>query len=177
MLIFLLLAMSDPYTAQNAEWLYTQFEKMLYRVAFRQVHNREDAEDAIIEAFLVLHKAGKLPDANDPRAAGLLAEVVKRKAIDIYNRNMKHETDISVDDTENGVVQLKVGTADPGDTLALKDAIKRLPKELQDVLVLNYYHGLSTKDIARIQNVKQDTIQKRIKRAKTMLNDMLTERI
>ena len=176
MLLFLLLAMSDPYTAQNAELLYAQFEEMLYWVAYRQVHNREDAEDAIIEAFLVLYKAGRLPEANDPRAAGLLAEVVKRKAIDIYNRNMRHGTDLSVDDTENGVIQLTARTADPGDILALKDAIKCLPQELQDVLVLNYYHGLSTKEIAQIQNVKQDTIQKRIKRAKTMLNDMLTER-
>ena len=173
MLLLLLMALDDPSAAANAELLYTQFEKMLYRVAFRQVHNKEDAEDAIIEAFLVLHKAGRLPDAADPKAAGLLAEVVKRKAIDIYNRNTRHETDLSVDDTENGVIQLQANTTDPGDSLSLKDAIRRLPQELQDVLILYYYHGLSTKEIAQIQGIKQDTVQKRIKHARELLKEQL----
>ena len=83
MLSLLLLVISDPYAAQNVELLFIQHEKMLYRVAYRQVHNKEDAEDAIMEAFLVLYKAGRIPEPDDPKAAGLLAEVVKRKAITI----------------------------------------------------------------------------------------------
>ena len=173
MLLFLLMAMDDPTAAGNAELLYEQFEKMLYRVAYRQVHNREDAEDAIIEAFLVLHKTGRLPDANDPKAAGLLAEVVKRKAIDIYNRNMRQGTDISIDDIETESLKQSSGAADPGSGLFLKEAIKRLPQDMQDVLILRYYHGFTTKEIAQVQGLKQDTVQKRIKRARELLKDQL----
>ena len=173
MLSLLLLVISDPYAAQNVELLFTQHEKMLYRVAYRQVHNKEDAEDAIMEAFLVLYKAGRIPEPDDPKAAGLLAEVVKRKAINIYNRNTGNKTDISYD-TEDGINQLQSNASDPGDSISLKDAIKRLPKDLQEALVLVYYHGLSTKEIAQIQGVKQDTVQKRIKRATTILNNIFT---
>lgn len=55
------------------------------------------------------------------------------------------------------------------DTLPLRDAVSRLPKELRDPVVLRYFAGYTTAETAHILKIPQGTAATRIRRALSLL--------
>lgn len=161
------MARYDLKAADNAAELIGKYEGIMYRAALSLLHNHHDAEDAVGDAFVSLCRAGVLPDARDPGTKALLLNVVRKKAADIFNRNAKASAESLPEDRDAGPGK------DIDSIVSLKDAIAKLPEDLRDALQMNVYHGLSTKEIAVILGVKQDTVQKRIKRAREILKKEL----
>ena len=170
MLTLLLMTAPDVDTADDITVLYRNYERYLLTVAKNHVKTDEDAEDAVNEAFLYLINKGMVPKVDDPKALTILACVVKERAINIYKKDhMRRPEDIDEH------LELSGGDAGPDVILVLKDAIGRLPAELREALILSFYNGLTSEEIARIQNIKKDTAQKRIKKAREQLRRMLSE--
>ena len=164
------MAKKNKHDAQNTARLFEKYERMMYQAAFRQVNNQEDAEDAVIEAFLSMIKAGRLPSADDPLAAPVLITTAKYKAIDIFTKR------ISTEHVPEDVLLEKASFVQVSDiSLDLESAVSNLPDHLREALVLNVYYGFSTLEIAEMQGVKRDTVQKRIKRARKLLKESLRE--
>ena len=172
MLAALLMALDDAQEADNLTLLVRTYQDRLYNRAFRLLGNREDAEDAVQQVFLALVKNHSAPDIKNPACTAILYVAVENKAKNILKKNKRTETDDLHD---------SVPIASPGlsgeDLELLKNAIGKLPDELREAIILNFYAGYTTKEIAKYQNVKQDTVQKRIKRAKDMHREMLREEI
>ena len=61
------------------------------------------------------------------------------------------------------------------DSLPLKEAIRRLPRELKDVIVLRYISGYSVKETADILEIPQGTASTRQRRALELLRIELEE--
>ncbi len=55
------------------------------------------------------------------------------------------------------------------DTLPIKDAVTRLPKELKEPIILRYFSGLSTKETASALQIPQGTAATRLRRALKLL--------
>jgi RNA polymerase sigma-70 factor (ECF subfamily) len=53
--------------------------------------------------------------------------------------------------------------------LLVRNALQQLPEKFREVLVLRELEGMSYRDISRILEVKQGTIESRIYRARTRL--------
>ena len=62
------------------------------------------------------------------------------------------------------------------DLMDLERGLLKLPEDLTELLELFYFRGYSTQEIAKIKGMKQDTIQKKLKKSKLLLKKMLTER-
>ena len=57
--------------------------------------------------------------------------------------------------------------------LALREAIKTLPKFHQEILILVFYHGLTGQEVADVLGVSVGTVKSRLHRAKEMLRRVL----
>ena len=172
MLAILLMALDDAQEADNLTLLVRTYQDRLYNRAFRLLGNREDAEDAVQQVFLALVKNHSAPDIKNPACTAILFVVVENKAKNILKKNKRTETDDLHDS-----VPIASPVLSGEDLELLKNAIGKLPDELREAIILNFYAGYTTKEIAKYQNVKQDTVQKRIKWAKDMLREMLKEEI
>ena len=172
MLAILLIALDDPKEADNLTLLVRSYQDRLYNRAFKLLGNRADAEDAVQQLFLSLVKNHSAPSINNPACLAILLVSVENKAKDILKRNNRTSSEAL---TENAPA-VTPGLS-PEDIDLLKEAIGKLPAELREAVILNFHAGYTTKEIAKYQNVKQDTVQKRIRRAKEMLREMLKEDI
>ena len=61
------------------------------------------------------------------------------------------------------------------DALPLKEALRRLPRDLRDVIVLRYFTGLTLEETARALDLPRGTVSTRQKKALTLLRLELTD--
>lgn len=169
MLALVLLQTMDNGTCDAVALLYRKYERLMFKVALSRVQSEEDAEDAVHDAFIWLINAGKVPDPDDPKAPGILAAAAKEKAIDIYRKKRTRSAE-----PLNEAVGI---AAEPNmdAVLMVKAAISQLPEELRDTLILSVYCSLTTAEIADIQGLKRNTVQKRLIKAKEQIRTMLAE--
>lgn len=64
-----------------------------------------------------------------------------------------------------------------GDVAASEDAIRQLPQELREVVILFYYQELSTKTIGAILHIPRTTVEFRLKKARGELRKVIREDI
>lgn len=61
------------------------------------------------------------------------------------------------------------------DALPLKEALRRLPRDLRDVIVLRYFTGLTLEETARALDIPRGTVSTRQKKALSLLRLELTD--
>lgn len=98
----------------------------------------------------------KLGDVDSPSTKAYVALAAKHRAIDLY-RNRKHCEPI---DASGGAAQ-----AHP-ECLGVMEAISQLPPRDRDVLLLCFWVGYTTEEIAGMLHMKKDAVQKAIWRVK-----------
>ena len=80
------------------EQIYQHYRQRMYSVAYGVVHNSDDAEDAVQDAFeVILGKLDIIRDVYSDETWGYLFVVVRNKAIKIYNKNKNRKDRISED--------------------------------------------------------------------------------
>ena len=61
------------------------------------------------------------------------------------------------------------------DALPLKEALRRLPKDLRDVIALRYFTGLTLEETAQALDIPRGTVSTRQKKALSLLRLELTD--
>lgn len=61
------------------------------------------------------------------------------------------------------------------DALPLKEALRRLPRDLREVVVLRYFTGLTLEETAQALDIPRGTVSTRQKKALTLLRLELTD--
>lgn len=143
-----------------------------YRIAYRLVSNKDDAEDIVQEAFLKLWGRPKLWDPN--KRAKFTTWFYKV----IINQCFDHNKKKKPLDLPEGIEEFV--DKNPGQD-ALLDAhqkqailerfICELPERQQLAVNLCFYEGLSNNEAAEIVGVKVKALQSLLMRAKTTLKD------
>ena len=169
MILMPCMALSDE-ARSDLEELAMKYQEAMYQKAYSVLRNKEDAEEAVQNVFLSMARTGHVPKAHTPGIKSVLLISVQRKAIDIYNDNKRRA---ALDISEISEMIPDSSAHDPEARVALKDAIKRLPPELREILLLNVLLGWSSAEIAGYMGLKTNTVQKKIKNAKDMLNAIL----
>lgn len=73
------------------------------------------------------------------------------------------------------LVELPETAVEEFDSLPLKEALKRLPKELKDVVVLRYFSGFTLAETAELLKIPQGTAATRQRKALQLLRLELSE--
>jgi RNA polymerase sigma-70 factor, ECF subfamily len=141
--------------------------------AHRIVGNRSDAEDAVQDAALrAWQSRGRFRDEADP--APWLRTIVTRTAIDLARERGRRaklagaSPSGAVTTPEERVVRTEILTA-------VGDAASRLTPEVRRVLFLHDVDGMTSREIARLDDVPYHTVRTRLRRARLSLRNELTE--
>lgn len=140
-----------------------QYEK-IYRYCYFKVHNCCLAEDLTQETFLryfaqnsYIHRGKQL---------AYLYTIARNLCIDYYRQQktvqLKEDIIISEYCSVNGKQQNSTGiTANPMEkveaSLSLQMAVEKLPKEMQEIILLRYVNELSVKEICGITGLSRSS--------------------
>lgn len=147
--------------------IYNQYRYLMFSVANKILENQYDAEDAVHQAFVsIIDNLNKIGNVDCPETKSYIVIITEHKAIDII-RSRKHLAGEEMLDTLHGMdIPL------PGDN-GLADAMAKLPARYREVLLLRFDNGYNTKEIAKMMNMTEGSMQKLIWRAKEALRKQL----
>jgi RNA polymerase sigma-70 factor (ECF subfamily) len=164
--------------APSAETLVADHSRMVFRIAYSIVRNRQDAEDAVQECFLrVLKHKSKLHKVRNPKT--WLARVAWTTALD----KRRSGTEMLLLDGASGMAMLE-SLRDPrpaaDDRLVheqmqrvLERLIAALPEELRHPLELSTVQELNSAEIAEVMKIPEASVRTRLFRARRQLKEKL----
>lgn len=142
----------------------------LYRMAYRMLGDRHEAEDLVQEAFRSAWKSRDTFEADRGERAWLAA-ILRRR---IFDRWRKHPQPA----VSHGVAPLDMAVED-ADPLAneytdeMQEALGRLPTELRETLLLVVVGELTHQEVADLLDIPLGTILSRVSRARQRLREYL----
>lgn len=139
-------------------------KQRLYRTAALYLGGESAAVDAVDEAvykgFCAYQKL-RQPEFFDTWLTRILINVCNTEL-----RRRKRE--LSMD-------ELPETAQEQFDALPLKEALRRLPRDLREVVVLRYFTGLTLEETAQALDIPRGTVSTRQKKALTLLRLELTD--
>ena len=136
----------------------------LYRTSLLYLGGEAAAVDAVDEAvYRGLRACRKL------RQEAYFDTWLTRILINVCNAELRRRK------RELAMEQLPETAAEEFDALPLKNAIRHLPQQLREVVVLRYFTGLTLAETARTLGVPPGTVSTRQRRALTLLRLELSE--
>ena len=165
------------------EQLVMAHRNAAYNLAYWILQSRDDAEDAVQDAYIRAFRAFDTFAGNDPRP--WLLAIVRNVAYSAFNarKQSRHVIKLIGDSNEEEWVGgAEAATQDPSpETIAivrqehklLLEALAGLSPVQRDVLVLREMEGLSYKDIADIMGSEIGTVMSRLSRARAELRRVL----
>jgi len=151
----------------------------LYRLAYTLLRQREEAEDAVQDAWLRIAGTG-LPPGSVRHPRGWMFRIVRNLCID---RLRARRTHLRVVSTETDIAMLPA----PEDARAMADtaqeavealartmkAMDDLPRDLAEILALVVVEEMSYRDAAEVLEIPVGTVRSRLNRARRSLRDIL----
>jgi RNA polymerase sigma-70 factor, ECF subfamily len=151
-------------------YLYDNYSAALYGIVFKIVNNEDDANDVLQEAFINIWKSIETYDA---KKGGTLftwmLNIARNKAIDRYrqkNRIGENQREIYIVSIGNEHTNNSSITTD---TIGMQKLINKIKPELQEVIQLHYFKGLTHQEITEITNLPLGTVKTRLRTAITEL--------
>lgn len=92
-MIIYLQMLETPEEKSKFEQLYLEYKGLMFHVAYEILHNEQDAEDAVHQAFVkIAENIKKIDDPICPKTHSYVVTIVENKAIDQYRKQQKHQT-------------------------------------------------------------------------------------
>lgn len=148
--------------------------KMMHMIAYDHLKNEHDTQDAIGDAYRRIYSnIEKLRGRRPESIVSYIKKAIDSASKDIYRKNRTRSSHLA--GATDNLTDPDVSFLDTYEKIELKDALKRLPDELLSVLFDRYYNGMTVKEIAEKQGVKEITVYKRLERAISQLRNILGE--
>jgi len=143
------------------------------RIAVRILGNREDAEEAIQDAFLRAFKA--LGDYEDrERFSAWLTRILVNQCRTVLARTKRRDALFAELDPHR--LEFIVAAApDEGAWAELENVLGQLPAEQREAIVLKYADDLTYEEMSRITGAGESALKMRVQRAFARLRALLQE--
>ena len=150
----------------NLEETYDKNATQLYRHALVLTKNHADAEDVLQSVFVKL--AVRLRAGTEVRdSEAYLHTAIRRAAVRVVERRRPGIVGSAVVVAKNGLA--------PEATDQLNDALRRLPAEQSEVLMLHVYENMTFSRIGEVLGIPADTAASRYRYAKNKLKEWLRD--
>ncbi len=154
--------------------LYKQYSKAMYNIAIRFLNNKMDAEDILQESFITAFE--KLIELSSHSAFGSwLKRIVINNCINHLRSNRLVFDDL--DEYHSLEHTLEEEPAFSIDPAIVHHSIKGLPPGGRTILVLHALEGYKHREIAGMLGISESTSKSQYKRALTLLNKELKQKI
>ena len=168
-MIIYLQMLETPEEKPKFEQLYLEYKGLMFHVAYEIIHNEQDAEDAVHQAFVkIAENIKKIDDPMCPKTHSYVVTIVENKAIDQYRKQQKHQTVELIDDIQGTNAHYE------GDN-DLTKCILKLPARYREMILLRYHHGYSVREIAGMMGISLPAAIKLDQRAKQKLKKLSEE--
>ena len=152
----------DQGAAQRIERIVEEYSDMLLRVALHHISNKSDAEDAVQAVFLKLLRLNpEFADSQHEKA--WLIRVTINQCRDMMRSAWNRKT-TGLEDTHPA--------KEKEDDLTVLNAVKALPDNYRDIVFLYYYEGYTTVEIAKMLDMRQNTVESRLHGARGRLRGL-----
>lgn len=149
------------------EMFVTKYYPAIWNYCRSHTYTDSDAEDLAQATFERFFRT-----FTSYRHCGKLANYLYVIAGNLCRDNYKKKQDIPMEELpdkgENTIEKIE-------SKIDMEEAIKKLPDELQEVIILHYFQELKLKEVAEIVGIGLPLVKYRIKRAKELLNLLLGE--
>lgn len=164
------------------EALVSRHERRVFRLLYRMLGSREEAEDAAQDAFLSLYRHGHR-FRREARFSTFVYRVAANAALN--RRRSMGRTRARIEELkmrQSAGDHVPVGPRDPRDS-ALGNEVQRqvqaallsLPDDLRAAIVLYDIEGQSYREIAEALEIPEGTVKSRIHRARNALRSLLRD--
>ena len=158
---------------------YKKHKARFLNIAFNKLHNREEAEDAVQEAFLKIADRPEIFFGLDEiRRTRFFYGVIENVAVKMYNKNQKNHTeelaeDVVYQNEDDPIENSMMDKISRDEILAFIDS---LPEAQRTVLALSYSSGLSADEIGIVLNISVSTVYQRLYSARKAVKHFIAER-
>jgi len=161
------------------EELVRRYQRQIYRVVYRFVHNSADAQDMAQEAFIHAFEAIK-SFKEEYRFYTWIYRIAVNLCLNFSKRN-RRIIPSRIDDVPPEYV-VAPERENPEQVMARKEmsakierAVNRLPGPQKTVFILRAYEELSYEEIAQVLKISKGTVMSRLARARAKLKSFLKE--
>ena len=167
MLIYYLQMLDTPEEKMRFEQIYLKYRGLMYRVADSILHNRQDAEDAVHNAFLrIIKHFKKFQTTPVEDLAPQVVVIARNEAISLLR---KRKGDAPLEDWDG----LAASSESVSDYHALVDSFTRLPQTYRAVMEMKLLLGYSDGEIAAKLGLSKTAVSTRISRGRQLLRDIV----
>ena len=148
--------------------IYEENFKMFYSIALKLLQKRQDAEDALQEAFMsIAENPDLLFNVPQEKRVVYIKSIVRNISYRIWRKRtntekIQVEIDEDMPDSGISVDELIAGECSRDDIYKYIDTF---PEETQTAIYLKFHFGMKNADIARQLGSTEEAIKKRIERA------------
>ena len=158
------------------EQIYFDCEQIMYRTAYSILHNKQDAEDAVHDAFLrIVSDIDRIASVDPGKRRNYAVIVAKNIAIDHYRKNKKQVDIEDVPEYADEETDVERSAFGEYDAAALNEALLRLPENYREALIMYYYHDMPLESVAGTFGISYEAAKAKLFRARKKLYVMLKE--
>ena len=167
MLICYLQMLDTPEEKIRFEQIYLKYRGLMYHVADSVLHNRQDAEDAVHNAFLrIVKQFSRFQNIPVKDLAPQIVVIARNEATSLLR---KRKDEAPLEDQE--------GLAEPPESIsdyhALVDSFARLPRTYRAVLEMKLLLGYSDGEIAARLGLSKTAVSTRVSRGRQLLRNIV----
>ena len=179
MLMFYLSAISGETEKKTFEYYYVTYRKQMYYVAYSVLHNQDDAEDAVHNAFLGVAKhVDILLREKEDKSKCYCLKAARNAALNILHKNNRTDSTVSIEDmydiADERAFEEMIENSEYEDVLSV---IRNMDSVYRDVLYLHYVMDMPVKKICDVLDRKMSTVKQQLVRGKKILVSALTEEV
>ena len=155
----------------DIETLYAQYSSKVMGYIHARVRNRADAEDLCSDVFEKIQR--KLGDFDSSKASvsTWIFTITRNTVIDHYRRSRPAE---ELDENLSDDTELDEGLLNSESLSELAGALRALPTEMRDIIVLRYYDGKPLTEIAGLMGLSYGAVKLRHQAAIAKLRKALS---
>ena len=157
-------------TMPDIETLYAQYSGKVMGYIHARVRNRADAEDLCADVFEKIQRKLEGFDPSKASVSTWIFTITRNTVIDHYRRSRPSE---ELDENLSDDTELDEDLLNSESLSELAGALRSLPEEMRDIIVLRYYDGKPLTEIAELMNLSYGAVKLRHQNAVLMLRQAL----
>ena len=150
--------------------IYAEYSGKVMGYIRARIRSSADAEDIHSEVFEKILR--KIEDFDETKASlnTWIFTITRNTVIDHFRRTKPSE---ELDENLSDNIELDEGLLNSETLSELAAALKRLPEQMRDIIVLRYYDGKPLTEIAELMNLSYGAVKLRHQNAVLMLRQAL----
>jgi RNA polymerase sigma factor (sigma-70 family) len=156
----------------DVERLFEEHSEWLLGFCLRQLHSRQEAEDAVQTTFLYALRALRRGVVPENEAAWLTA--IAKNVCNTQRRTLARRGRLSTDVDLDTIALAEPDVVEEGVLLGLKDALASIPERQRQALILREWRGLAPREIASQLGMSGPATHALLSRARHSLAKALT---